>query len=91
MVPSMMQQILHNPRLVKLDLISLVSAGAGAGYVPPDLRLAFQRRATKVSFFGEGLDIPSHQRLMLIATLQDTGCLNVYDPFACYLYIQGTK
>jgi len=54
MVPSIMQQILHDPKLVKLDLSSLVYASAGAAYLPPELRLAFGHRAKKVPFFLEG-------------------------------------
>jgi hypothetical protein len=57
----MMHQILHDPKLMKLDLRSLASAGAGAAYVSPDLRLAFQRRATRVPFFIEGSDTWCHQ------------------------------
>ena len=73
----MMQQILHNPKLAKLDLSSLVSAGSGGAYLPNDLRLAFQRKTTKLYFFIEGPGHSCHQWLVLIATLQDTGCLNV--------------
>ena len=61
MVPSMIQQILHDPILGQVDLSSLASAGSGAAYLPDDLRLAFQRRATKVPFFVEGSDIWCYQ------------------------------
>jgi hypothetical protein len=91
MVPSIMQQILHDPKLAKLDLSSLASAGAGAAYVSPDLRLAFQRRATKVPFFIEGSNFWFHRWLVLITTLQGTECLKVYYHFACYPYIHGTE
>ena len=60
MVPSVMQQMLHNPKLAKLDLSSLVSVGSGAAYLPDDLRLAFIRKAAKISIFTEGSDLPSH-------------------------------
>jgi hypothetical protein len=77
----MVQQILHNSKLAKLDLSSLASVGSGGAYLPDDLRLAFERRATKISSFIEGSNPPCYHWLVLIATLQDTGCLNVYDPF----------
>lgn len=82
MVPSIIHQILHNPKLAKLDLNSLVSVGSGAAYLPDDLRLAFKRRATKVSLFAEGSDLPCHHPHVLIATLQVMECLNVYGHIA---------
>jgi len=91
MVPSIMQQILHDPKLVKLDLSSLVYASAGAAYLPPELRLAFGHRAKKVPFFLEGSDFPCHRSLMLMTTSQDTGCLNAYDPFTDCLSIHDAK
>ncbi|KAI0297734.1 hypothetical protein BC826DRAFT_907561 [Russula brevipes] len=48
MVPTMTYQILHNPELAKLDLSGLVSANSGAAHLPPELRAAFGRRATKL-------------------------------------------
>ena len=91
MVPSIMQQVLHDPKLVKLDLSSLVQASAGAAYLPPDLRLAFGHRAKKVPFILEGSDFPCHRSLMLMTTSQDMGCLNAYDPFTDCLSIQDAK
>jgi len=91
MVPSIMHQILHDPKLAKLDLSSLASAGSGAAYLPDDLRLAFKRRATKISLFAEGSDLPCHHRPVLIATLQAMECLNVYGHIAHRLSIRGTK
>jgi hypothetical protein len=91
MVPSIMHQILHNPKLAKLDLSSLASAGSGAAYLPDDLRLAFKRRATKLSLLAEGSDFPCHHRLVLITTLQVMECLNVYAHIADCLSINGTK
>lgn len=86
-----MQQILHNPKLAKLDLSSLVSAGSGAAYLPDDLRLAFKRRMTKISLFAEGSDLPCHPWPVLIATLQDMECLNVYGHFVDCLSIHSTE
>jgi acyl-CoA synthetase (AMP-forming)/AMP-acid ligase II len=54
MVPSMTYQVLHNPELQKLDLSSLVYATAGAAHLPPELRVAFERRAKNLPFFFEG-------------------------------------
>ena len=60
MVPSMTYQLLHNPELSKLDLSSLSYATAGAAHLPPELRVAFERRAKKLAFFFEGSDPPCH-------------------------------
>jgi hypothetical protein len=82
MVPSIMHQVLHNPKFAKLDLASIESMGSGAAYMPPDLRVDFERRVKKAPIFIEGSCFPYHQWPALITvTLQDTGCLNVYDPF----------
>ena len=86
----MMHQILHDPKLMKLDLRLLASAGAGAAYVSPDLRLAFQRRASGVRSFIEGSYLESLV-IVLIANSQVTGCLKVYSPFAYYLYTHGAE
>lgn len=57
MVPSMTYQLLHNPELLKLDLSSLTFVAAGAAYLPPELRVAFERRAKNLPFFFEGSDL----------------------------------
>jgi len=54
MVPTMTYQILHNPELAKLDLSGLVSAISGAAHLPPELRAAFGRRATKLPYLIQG-------------------------------------
>ena len=54
MVPSIMQQVLHDPKLAKLDLGSLESMSSGAAYMPPDLRVNLERRAKKAPIFIEG-------------------------------------
>ena len=77
----MMHQLLHNAKLVKLDLSSLVHAGAGGAYLPTDLLNAFKRRAMNIPSILEGSDRPCYQCLVLIATLQVMECLNVYDSF----------
>jgi len=77
-----MHQVLHDPKLAKLDLGSVESMGSGGAYMPPDLRVDFERRLKKAPIFIEGSGFPCHQWPALIAaTLQDTGCLNVYGPF----------
>jgi hypothetical protein len=86
-----MQQLLHDPKLAKLDLSSLTSVGSGAAYLPDGLRRAFQRKASKISLFAEGSDLSCRHWLVLMAILQDMGCLNVYDSFADSLSFQGTK
>jgi len=58
MVPAITYHMLHNPKLAKLDLSSLAYATAGAAYLPPELRVAFERRAKNLSFFFEGLNLP---------------------------------
>lgn len=60
MVPSMTYQVLHNPKLLKLDFSSLVYATAGAAHLPPEIRLAFERKAKSLPFFFEGSDLPFH-------------------------------
>jgi hypothetical protein len=50
----MIYQILHNPELAKLDLSGLVSATSGAARLPPELRVAFGRRAKKLPYLYEG-------------------------------------
>ncbi|KAI0304261.1 amp dependent CoA ligase [Multifurca ochricompacta] len=54
MVPSMTYQMIHNPKLAKIDLSSLAYATAGAAHLPPELRLAFQRKAKSLPFLFEG-------------------------------------
>lgn len=77
-----MQQVLHDPKLAKIDIGSLESMSSGAAYMPPDLRAELGRRAKKASVFIEGSGFLCHQWPALIAaTLQDTGCLNAYAPF----------
>ncbi len=66
MVPSMMEQMLHNPELSKLDLSSLESAATGAAHLPPELLHAFKRRAKNLPFFIEGLELPCHEWIALI-------------------------
>jgi acyl-CoA synthetase (AMP-forming)/AMP-acid ligase II len=60
MVPSMTYQILHNPELLKIDLSSLAFAVTGAAHLPPELRIAFERRAKNLPFFTEGSDLPCY-------------------------------
>ena len=60
MVPSMTHQILHNPGLLKIDLSSLAFVVTGAAHLPPELRLAFERRAKNLPFFTEGPRLPCH-------------------------------
>jgi hypothetical protein len=50
-----MHQVLHDPKLAKLDLGSIESMGSGAAYMPPDLRVDFERRVKKAPMFIEGL------------------------------------
>lgn len=57
MVPSMVHQVLHDPKLAKVDFGSLISAGVGAAHLPPGLRAALGRKAKNVSFVIEGLYI----------------------------------
>lgn len=66
MVPSMTYQVLHNPELVGLDLSSLVYATSGAAHLPPELRVAFERRTKNIPFFYEGSDPSCHQWPVLI-------------------------
>ena len=56
----MTYQVLHNPKLLKLDFSSLVYATAGAAHLPPEIRLAFERKAKSLPFFFEGSDLPFH-------------------------------
>ena len=75
----MTYQVLHNPELLKLDLSSLVYSTAGAAHLPPELRVAFERRAKNLPFFFEGSDLPCHIAVSsLSVTWQDTGCPNAY-------------
>ncbi len=67
MAPSMTYQVLHNPELAKVDLGSLISASAGSAHLPPELRIAFERKAKNIPFLLEGPYIsfyllpPSHK------------------------------
>ncbi|KAI9451390.1 acetyl-CoA synthetase-like protein [Russula earlei] len=54
MVPSMTYHVVHSPELAKIDLSSLEYAAAGAAYLPPEIRAAFERRAKNLLFFYEG-------------------------------------
>ena len=64
----MTYQLLHNLELLKLDLSSLTFVAAGAAYLPPELRVAFERRAKNLPFFFEGSDRSCHRctRLVLL-------------------------
>ncbi|KAH9991264.1 hypothetical protein BJV77DRAFT_1068401 [Russula vinacea] len=42
------------PELLKIDLSSLAFAVTGAAHLPPELRVAFERRAKNLPFFTEG-------------------------------------
>ena len=54
MVPSMMHQILHDPKLSNLDLSSLAIVATGASSLPSELLGAFKRRAKNLPFYVEG-------------------------------------
>ncbi|KAI9464943.1 hypothetical protein BJY52DRAFT_1247353 [Lactarius psammicola] len=54
MAPSMTYQVLHNPELAKVDLDSLISASAGAAHLPPEIRIAFERKAKNIPSLLEG-------------------------------------
>lgn len=61
MVPSMMHQILHDPKLSKLDFGSLAAVGTGAARLPSELLGAFKRRAKNFAFYVEGSGLSCHQ------------------------------
>lgn len=74
----MTYQLLHNPELLKLDLSSLAFVAAGAAHLPPELRVAFERRAKNLPFFIEGSDLSCHQWIALSFTWQDMVFPNAY-------------
>jgi acyl-CoA synthetase (AMP-forming)/AMP-acid ligase II len=90
----MTYQVLHNPELQKLDLSSLAYATAGAAHLPPELRVAFERRAKNLPFFFEGSDFPCHPCIALICNLIGYGlsecvcladCLSIHGAKQVYL------
>ncbi|KAI9443382.1 acetyl-CoA synthetase-like protein [Lactarius indigo] len=54
MAPSMTYQMLHDPKLAKVNLDSLMSASAGSAHIPPELRTSFERKAKNVLHLLEG-------------------------------------
>ena len=61
MVPSMMHQILHDPKLSNLDFSSLAAVATGAARLPSELLGAFKRRAKNHQIYIEGLGFSCHQ------------------------------
>ena len=86
----MTYQLLHHPKLLKLDLSSLAYVAAGAAYLPPELRVSFERRAKNHPIFLEGSDVVYSQWIELICNLAGYG-LSECVCFAGGLSIYGAK
>ncbi|KAH6912657.1 amp dependent CoA ligase [Coprinopsis sp. MPI-PUGE-AT-0042] len=54
LIPSVVHQLVHHPKISEVDFSSVNAMGSGAAYLPPELAEKISKLAPKEANFGEG-------------------------------------